>query len=240
MAHDYVGILLQSGENQTGSTADLTLKNSSATQLATSNGVSADPELETNPSNGDPELRFSLGGAGNSFQHPGNESWSEPLELETKINDDRFSNTANPYLFESFSFSTSVGPLSDGDILSISGFALTYVNHPGVPAIVDSGGISNTDFRFTLKDGASQISDASAQKVNPVSYSGTKDQLSINANLEFTNNGSSQWNVDGLLCEAKDAGGTYRQIDDVSFTSVSVVVNATLRFTDVTHNFNYS
>jgi hypothetical protein len=231
MAHDYVGLLLSSGVDSTGSTADLTLKNSNGSIIETKNNLDTNPQTLPNPSTGDPRIRFALFN-NNVFQHNGSDSWSEPLELETAIDDGTVASAVD---FESFFFDAPQGPLSDGDKLTIGGFALTYPNHPGVVAIVSSGGIGSTDFRFRLKDGGTVL----ATKTNPVSYSGGQNAISIDSNLEFTNNSGSQWSVDGLSCEAKDSGGTYREIDDVSFSNVGVGVNATIRFTSVTHNFNY-
>jgi len=234
MAHEYVDTLLAGGTDATGSTADLTLKNSFGTQLGSATGISADPKTRTSPSTGDPRIQFIMpvGSSKNTFQNSGTYTWSEPLELETKIDD---GTTASATSFESFSFNAPQGPLTDGDKLTIDDFSLTYANHPGFVAIVDAGGIGSANFKFEIKDGGTVLK----TKTNPVSYSGSRNSISIDSTLEFTNNSGSNWNVDGLSCQAEDSGGTYREIDDVSFTSVTVGDGSTLRFTDVTHNFNY-
>lgn len=232
MAHNYVATLLQSGLTS-GLSADLQLESDTGTILQTNNGADIGAENAlANPASGFPRIEFFFF-SGNNFQHDGNNNWTDPLHLDVDIIDGVATN------LEVFSFSEPEFPLTDGDQLTIDDVALQYNNHGGVVAIVDSGGYASTDFRFTLKDGASEISDPSASKLNPVTYSGTQASISIDSNLEFTNNSGSQWTVDGLLCEAKDADGNWAPIDDVSFSSVQVGANATIRFTSVQHSFNY-
>jgi len=235
MAHAYISSLFFTGSgNATNPTADVTLYNFSGTQLK-SRTVGADVQLQ--PSASPPRVTVALT-TNNSFQHDGTTLWSEPLEFDVDV-DDTGDGVDNPKDFEVFFFDALQGPLNDGDELTINQVSLTYSGHPGVVALMQGTGAANSDVKFTLKDGASEILDSGATLVNPVDYGGGQSSISIQSNLEFTNNSGGNWNVDGLLCEAKDNSGTYQKIDDVSFTSVTVGANATLRFTDVTHNFNY-
>jgi len=235
MAHEYIFDLLTTGPgNATNPTAACTLYNSFGNQLK-SRDIGADVQLQ--PSASPPRVTVAFT-SNNVFQHDGTTTWSEPLEFDVDV-DDTDDGLDNAKDFEVFSFDAPQGPLNDGDTLTINQVSVTYSGNPGVVALMQGNGAANTDVKFTLKDGASEISDSGATLVNPADYGGGQASISIQSNLEFTNNSGSNWNVDGLLCEAKDNSGTYQTIDDVSFTSVTVGDGSTLRFTDVTHNFNY-
>jgi len=240
MAHEYIFDLLTSGPgNATTPTTDCTLYNSFGDQIK-SRDIDANVLLE--PTTSPPRVTVEFT-SNNVFQHDGLETWSEPLEFDVDVDDtdDGLDNAKN---FEVFFFDAPQGPLNDGDTLTINQVSLEYESngeeYPGVVALMQEDGAALSDVKFTLKDGASEIPDSGATLINPVNYGGGSSSISIQSNLEFTNNSGSNWNVDGLLCEAKDASGTYQKIDDVSFSNVTVGANATLRFTDVTHNFNYA
>lgn len=231
MAHGYIGFLIGNGPGDSNTTVDLVLRNSFGTQLASANEVSPG-QLQAVPGSTPPRLEYPL--IQTTFQHNGSNSWSEPLELQVTVNRD--GNTTLNQEFETFVFNAPQGPLSDGDKLTINAVKMTYSGHPGTVAIVDDGGLNFVDLRFRLKDGG-VVEDTSS--VNAIGYTGSQNQLNSDANLEFTNNSGSSWNVDGLECQARDSGGTWRTIDEASFSSTSVGPNATIRFTDITHNFNY-
>jgi len=230
MAHEYVGELLNNGTTSSD-VATMSLENNSGNQLgADKTDIGKTINARPDPAGGKPRIEFSPGGD-NKFDNDGTASFSdEPLKLTVDIGSSSFKEQ-----FDIFSFTTDTNETIAS--IAIGSASLTYGGNPGVPGIVDAGGVvSSPQFKFRLLEGTTILAQTFSSSVG---YSATVSSISTNANIEFTNDTSGVWNPDALRCEVEDSGGTFREIDEVTFSPPEVGPNATIRFTDVTHNFVY-
>jgi len=231
MAHEYVGVLLNNGTTSSD-VATMSLENNSGNQLGSDKtDIGKTINARPDPASGNPRIEFSPDGD-NLFENDETASFSdEPLNLTVDIGTSSLKEQ-----FEIFSFSTNTNETIAS--IAIGSASLTYGGHPGVPGIVDAGGLGNSpQFKFRLLEGTTILAQTFSSSVG---YSASlASSISTNANIEFTNDTSGIWNPDGLRCEVEDSSGTLREIDEVTFSPPEMGPNATIRFTDVTHNFVY-